>query len=365
MFFPPVAYFGTAHFLEKNLENKYFEEIEKSYLGDLKLLFDGRLKLKDVVNENINNYLANRSVIFNEIEVKVTVSTRQGEMIYPFLTDRIDHSFVVDDYLTVASENYRILDDGLEVRLETSIERDSLISIAIFLFFLFISLIFLYLCYRYERKKIKLLTDKTNSEINRLREDESVNNRKLTGLLQESEILKESLSKIKKQATEATMSEDDMLEEVIRLEEEVADNLSLQQGQQKEIDILNEQIEKLKYGKKGGKQKIKNREMTVKRFKALYKNVVFNERAIDNYVELEEDLKLKCEEIIHQLNDMPDKVTIKRKVFGRKGRVTVLEVIFAYKGRLYFRKNEGGKAEVLTVGTKNSQAKELEYLDKL
>ena len=86
---------------------------------------------------------------------------------------------------------------------------------------------------------------------------------------------------------------------------------------------------------------------------------------MSGFAELNEELKIKAEEVIHQLNADPSKVTIKRKVFGRKGHQTVLEVIFAYKGRLYFRKQKDNRIEVLAIGTKNTQARELEFLSRL
>jgi hypothetical protein len=66
-----------------------------------------------------------------------------------------------------------------------------------------------------------------------------------------------------------------------------------------------------------------------------------------------------------QLNEDPAAVNIKRKVFGKKNRITVLEVVFGYKGRLYFRIKADHQAELLTIGTKNSQQQDLAYLDKL
>ena len=51
--------------------------------------------------------------------------------------------------------------------------------------------------------------------------------------------------------------------------------------------------------------------------------------------------------------------------FGGKAHQTVLEVIFGYKGRLYFRKTKDKRAEVLAVGTKNTQARELDFLARL
>jgi hypothetical protein len=52
-------------------------------------------------------------------------------------------------------------------------------------------------------------------------------------------------------------------------------------------------------------------------------------------------------------------------VFGKKNRETVLEVVFAYKGRLYFRKREDRRVEVVAIGTKNTQERELEFLANL
>ena len=48
-----------------------------------------------------------------------------------------------------------------------------------------------------------------------------------------------------------------------------------------------------------------------------------------------------------------------------RNRETVFEVIFAYKGRLYFRNIDGNRVEVLVVGTKLTQNKDLTFLDKL
>jgi hypothetical protein len=76
-------------------------------------------------------------------------------------------------------------------------------------------------------------------------------------------------------------------------------------------------------------------------------------------------MKIKAEEVIHQLNHDPQMVTIKRKVFGKKNRETVLEVLFAYKGRLYFRNTHQNRIEVLSIGTKHTQSKDLTFLDKL
>jgi hypothetical protein len=86
---------------------------------------------------------------------------------------------------------------------------------------------------------------------------------------------------------------------------------------------------------------------------------------VDGFLDLNEELRLKAEEVIHQLNANSDLVAVKRKVFGKKNRETVLEVVFAYKGRLYFRKREDRRVEVVAIGTKNTQERELEFLSSL
>ena len=113
------------------------------------------------------------------------------------------------------------------------------------------------------------------------------------------------------------------------------------------------------------KQKTKAADAARKRFATLYKKLTVHERAVSGYLDLNEDMKIKAEEVIHQLNEDPAKVTIKRKVFGRKGHETVFEVIFAYKGRLYFRNSKEKQVEILAIGTKNTQSRELEFLSNL
>jgi hypothetical protein len=56
---------------------------------------------------------------------------------------------------------------------------------------------------------------------------------------------------------------------------------------------------------------------------------------------------------------------VKRKVFLGKAALTVLESEFAYRGRIYWRRGANGKVEILAVGTKNTQPKDLAHLESL
>ncbi|MFW5989285.1 MAG: hypothetical protein ACOCPQ_03530, partial [Desulfosudaceae bacterium] len=94
-------------------------------------------------------------------------------------------------------------------------------------------------------------------------------------------------------------------------------------------------------------------------------NVALHERALDNFFDLTDDMRIKAEEVIKQLDTDTALVDIKRKVDLKKGREKVFEIIFSYNGRLYFRNRNDGRVEVLTIGTKNSQSRDLSFLNNL
>jgi hypothetical protein len=140
----------------------------------------------------------------------------------------------------------------------------------------------------------------------------------------------------------------------------------MQTSQQQEIDALRDQIRQYEKARRSEeKQKVRAVEAAGKRFRTLYKKLTVHPRAVEGYIELTDDMRIKAEEIVHQLNENPDQVPIKRKVFGRKGMETVLEVIFAYNGRLYFRRRGDQRIEVLVIGTKNTQNRDLGFIKKI
>jgi chromosome segregation ATPase len=182
-------------------------------------------------------------------------------------------------------------------------------------------------------------------------------------LAEKIETMKADLDRERQQAS---ATEDEMMDELMALEEKIGETLSQQDQHVLEINRLREKIKQFeKENETKTRQQLKGIDAARKRFSALYKRIVVHDRAIDGFVDLTEEMKIKAEEVIHQLNDDPALVQIKRKVFAKKSRETVLEVIFAYKGRLYFRKRAGNRAEVLVIGTKLTQNKDLAFLDKL
>jgi vacuolar-type H+-ATPase subunit I/STV1 len=367
---PPVLYTSTAYFLEGHLRDLYKGEIEELYIGDPQPLLDGSVHLRDAVNQNIDQYLQARSLISRGIEASVTVMTKLGKLLYPMISEPEDASPLTSNPAQVAAENYALMSEGLVIKVETKFKHFQMVSNLILACYLLLSLLILYFHYRSAMRKILDADRERMSEIDRLREIERINTERLEASTEERERLKSEFERLKgtleDEKKKAGRDEDELFEEIESLEAELNQNLELQNIQEEEILELKEQINKYQQGQlKTDKQKVKTSDAARKRFNTLYKNLGFHNRAISGYVELNEELKMKAEEVIHQLNEDPGLVRIKRKVFGGKGQQTVLEVLFGYKGRLYFRNTKDKRIEVLTIGTKNTQARELEFLAKL
>lgn len=366
---PSVIYIVTVLSLERHFKAKYVEEIEDIYTGDTRPLFDGSITLKDAINKNIDFYLKKKALVAWGVNVNITVVTKHGTLLYPSIFEE-EASFLPADPMQVAADNYQLMTEGPVINIDVKLEHNALLSNIILAFYILASLFVLYYYYRSGSKKAMQEDLEKSKEIDRLQELEEVYTDRLKSMEQDRKILSSKLAKtrteIEDEKIRASKNEDEMIEEIVGLEEEIGENLTLQDEQQEIIDGLKEKIKRFEIERlKDEKKKIKDSDAVRKRFKALYKDAIFNERAISGFIDLSEDIKIKGEEIIHQLNADPSLVPIKRKVFGKKSRETVLEILFAYKGRIYFRKLKDNRVEILTIGTKNTQAKDLEFLNNL
>lgn len=364
---PPLLYLGSVKWVEYGFSIAYKKQIEKLHAKDMPRLLEGSIALDETLYENIESFLNNRRSFEKKIKVVVTILTKQGRLLYPSDPDERQIEFPGHhDPLHLAEQNYRILNDGLDIRVSVTISPNSLFSYLILGVFVIVSIGVLYVVYKKGVEKARRESEINESRLTVMIEREEEYREKLDTLSDERKELETRLNDMKNKLVEVRLSEDGLVEEIVKLEKMIEENASLQRRQKEEIDSLKSMLEKNSGEKKARlKQKIKGQDVTEKRFKTLYKNLAFHERAIDGFRDFEEDMKLKCEEIIHLLNNDPDKVIIKRKVFGKKNRETVFEVIFSYNGRLYFRKLKEGTIEVLAVGTKNTQDRELEFLDRL
>jgi hypothetical protein len=298
------------------------------------------------------------------------VKTPDGDYLYPYAYDGARSGLDTQDSISIARENFRLLSDGLVKIVEVEIEHNTLISNLILFSCVALSLLVFIVFYRRGIKMIRQEDLARQQIIDNLSDERQKSLAQLQRLEDQRSLLSESVQRMKteleQERRKASAAEDEMIDELVALEEKISENLALQENQLDEIDALKEKIRQYeKDNEVKTRQRLKGIEAIRKRFNALYKNAAIHDRAIEGFAELTDEMKIKAEEVIHQLNDDPKMVQIKRKVFGKKNRETVFEVIFAYKGRLYFRNIDGNRVEVLVVGTKLTQTKDLAFLDKL
>ena len=367
---PPVFYIFSVQKVEQHLNSVYTDGIKDVYTGDPKLLLDGSIRLRDALDKNITRYLENRNLAPWGVVPSVAVTTKQGTILYPPVFEATDPSMLRPDPMAVAAENYSLMDEGLVIHVNVKFGHNTPLASLILVVYIGLSLSLLYTVYRVGVRKAGHLDQEKSRKIERLMEQEAlyegqvaVIKKKRKALEARFTVLKEELQR---ERQKAVRNEDEMIDEIVHLETEMERNIRLQEQQQEEITQLNLQIADFK--KRAGKnqdQLFKASAGVRKRFQTLYKNVAIHKKAVNGFCSLSEDMKIKGEEVIHQLNAHPEKVRIKRKVFSRRGRQTVLEVDFAYKGRLYFRQAKDRKVEILSIGTKNTQARDLDFIDSL
>jgi len=366
---PPLLYIYTVQLLEKELNRRYFNDIEQVYIGDTEPLFEGSVRLKDAVTRHIEAYLKSRRLIAMGAKVDVTVTTRDGRILFPPMFEE-ESPPLVSEPMDIAAENYRLLRQGLLVKVRVTLEYNTLLTNIVLALYVVLFGLILYGYYRRGVRRAGLQELESRQEMERLKNAEQSTTRSLASLRAERERLTSEFNRLQQRVDQeknkASLNEDQMLDEIESLEKRIQENLSMQTSQQQEIDALRDQIRQYEKARRSEeKQKVRAVEAAGKRFRTLYKKLTVHPRAVEGYVELTDDMRIKAEEIVHQLNENPDQVPIKRKVFGRKGMETVLEVIFAYNGRLYFRRRGDQRIEVLVIGTKNTQNRDLGFIKKI
>jgi hypothetical protein len=367
----PAALYGlSVQGLERYLTYRYTREIRQIYIGDMTPLLDGSRELKDAVRENIDRFLRTRALPSWVAQTHVMVTTKNGTLLYPPTFSELDTTVQPKDSMAVAADNYALINAGLELGVEVNVGFASPLALALLALFILLSGSLLYRPYRSGIEKARDEEYERDKELQNLRDQE----KDLAGRLQAIERERESISAellrmktaLQAQKAKASQSESEMFDEIVALDSKLRDSEVQQQQQVTEIDELRDQIVTYEAVlKKENRQRAREVELIARRFKAIYKNIAVLERAVEGFVTLPDDMRIKAEEVIHRLNDEPDQVPIKRKVFSKKGRETVLEILFSYNGRLYFRRTHGHEVEILTIGTKNTQGKDLEYINNV
>jgi len=151
------------------------------------------------------------------------------------------------------------------------------------------------------------------------------------------------------------------LEELL---EEAAEDLSSRDDSIRDLEARLNKAAKVTKPKGGGRAR--DTETLGRRLRTLYKNLEVDERAIDGIVALgDETLRIKCEESLKRLDADADNVAVRRKVGGLPRHLSIFELSFAGKGRIYYQRGASRRFRILLVGGKASQRSDLDYLSGL
>jgi hypothetical protein len=148
--------------------------------------------------------------------------------------------------------------------------------------------------------------------------------------------------------------------------EDLLEEAATELGEREEtIGTLKSQLKRAaKAAPSGGRSRAT--EQLAKRMRTLYKNLEFDDRAISDMIALRDEInRLKSEEAIKRLSDDADNTAIRRKVGGLPPQLSIFELGFAGKGRIYYTRGGQQRFRILAIGAKNTQKTDLEYLSRL
>ncbi|MBF0301839.1 MAG: hypothetical protein HQK73_02260 [Desulfamplus sp.] len=387
----PLLFTTTLTMMETYLNTVYQRKIQNNIINEYKNFINQKSSVSDLseqfiidsIDEFIINLSASDMLVKNfNLDIAVRIMDMSGKLIYPYYSINginknsiLDKNYNYDRNIEKTElqnsneiQNKTISDtEMVTVQIKVLLRQNNLIFNTILFVYIGLTLSVFWFFYKQAIAKINRDDLKRRDAISSLVKDEQEYIAKLEALKQEREILAEKLKQAKadyqEESRRASLAEEELFEEIVELEKKVEENILLQQQKEEEIENLKNQLEKIERRKGGGKKR-KTADVIEKRFVNLYKNIQMNERAIEGLLDLDDDdMQLKAEELIHQLNYDPAGVTVKRKVFaGKKNKTASFEVLFAYNGRLYFRNLEGNRIEILVIGTKNTQDKDMEFL---
>jgi uncharacterized membrane-anchored protein YhcB (DUF1043 family) len=365
---PPVCYVLTIQSLESYLQRRENATLNDILIQHPDALYEGRYTVREEINRNISKYL-NQS-IKSRIGVRsnILVKTGEGQILYPpvygtAVKEPKDLEPKDLNYVEVAAENYRILNGGLSAEAAIKIRYNSWLSIGILIFYVGVAGLILGLVTKRGLAESEQREDEYRNEMARLGTQLNYSRKQLEEVVVKEKEYLSRINRLKQDKQELAKDVDGLLEEMEEQEKGLQDQRVNREALEKELEELREKLQRLtEKGEKRKKKKGKYDNLA-KRFRLLYKNLELSDRALDGFSELTDEFKLKAEEVIHQLNEDDSLISIKRKVFGKGGRMNVLEIDFAYSGRLYFQKNAKGRIRVLAIGTKNTQNQDLAFVE--
>jgi hypothetical protein len=371
IFLPPIFYILTLHVLEAYTQKREISRLNNIMIQDYEALYEGRHSIKEEINQNLGEYLLRQDLRYRlGTRTQILVKTEDDQILYP---SRITHDLndmtsglSVDEsnYMEVAAENYRILNDGLVLSVNINIKHNSWISNSILIFYVFLAVFVIHWAVKKRERETERLEEEYEASIKDLTDKLKDAESGLSEIKEKEGIYVNNIAELNKERKNLSTDIDDLLEEMENLEAGLKEQRELREEREGQVLNLREEIDRLKSRFERPGKKIKDIDAIGKRFRVLYKNLSFTERALQGFLSLPDEFQLKAEEIIHKLNDDDSLVPVKRKVFGKGGKMNFLELAFSYSGRIYYRKDSQSSIKIFVIGTKKSQGQDLVFLER-
>jgi len=366
---PPVCYILTVQSLEGYLKNREIATVDALLIQHPDALYEGQYPVREEISRNLSRYLKDSIKTKLGVETTILVKTKGGQILYPSVfgdqqEDGDENTLKNLNYVEVAADNYRILNAGLIVDVGLNIRYSSWLSGGILIFYLLLAGMALQLVVRRSLAATQRIEEQQQERIERLTSQLTHTRGQLEEVIDKERTYLGKIGELNKEKQDLSKDVDGLLEEMEELESGLKHQRANREELENEVEDLRSELDRLKQkGEKRGKKE-RASESIARRLKLLYKNLEFSDRAITGFAGLTPEFQLKGEEVIHQLNENDELISIRRKVFWKGGKINVLEVDFAYSGRLYFQKNAQSRIHVLAIGTKNSQNQDLAYIGK-
>ncbi len=377
---PTSLYIPSLQGLEIFFHKKWSSELQALLISDSKPLMEGRISIEEEIRTKIDAYLATKYTLKWGILTQIAVRTGTGRWLYPSFGQGITHLSDSDtfppeksvstpiDMLRVAENNWKIMQEGINFALNVKIPKETWLANGILAFYIIVSIFLLYHAYRKTASEAQRIEFSNQQALEAANKELLTAQQKLQDIFARERDYHKEISRLRNDLDLASdrvrETEDEALTEMEQLEKKLHENVSIKEGLELEVVRLMEEQERIESTRKVPvKKQQKQITRTIKRFKTLYKNIEIRQRAIEGFLDLGSDLQLRAEELIHNMDVDSTKLAVKRKIFSKKGTSPTFECGFGYRGRIYWRPGPGTKTEILAIGTKNSQAKDLAYLE--
>ena len=373
---PPLGYLFSLDLIESFIQKHEEQVVRDLLIQDQPALLDGRYSVQEEIQRNLSRHFRHDKMRAWGVRTRVVVKTHEPQRIlYPLpveeemagkgefgesqdtdLEDRLR-------YVDLAAENFRILNQGFDVEVDVVVRHNGWLSNGVLVAWVLLAGGLLQSMIRRRTRAAEKERLEREQRIGDLSEQLERASSTLQEVEKKEEDYEQRIQALRKERDGLSQDAESLLEEMDQLEQGAARQKGLREETELEVLELREEIERLQHKLQKTRKKESETDRVRKRLNTLYKNLEFTDRAFEGMADLPADAQLKAEEIIQALDIDASKVPVKRKVFGKGGKSRILETNFAYSGRLYFHWTNGRRVRVVAVGTKNSQTKDLAYLE--